>query len=148
MLHDERGLDEVLLGVFFEEQRQDVASFVLGFDLDAVFLCDLHGLFARIDLVEVHARVLADRFGHRDLRERLAEVDLQVAEGNDVLAVDDLIDVLDDPFRALHHAFDVRVGFVELDGRELRIVAGVHAFVAEDAAHVVDPVQTADDAAL
>ena len=148
MLQHEGGLDEVLFRVFFEEQGEDVASFVLGLHFDAVGLGDLDGFFSRVDLIEIHACVLADGFGHGDLLEGLAEIDLQVAEGDLILAVDDLVDVLDDAFRAFHHAFDVRVGFVELDGGEFRVVAGIHTLVAENAGRVVDPLESADDAAL
>ena len=48
----------------------------------------------------------------------------------------------------LHHAVVVGVGLVELDHRELGVVADVDALVAEVLAHLVDALHAADDAAL
>ena len=48
----------------------------------------------------------------------------------------------------IHHAVIVGVGLIELHHSELRVVAGVHALVAEDAADLVDLLEPADDQAL
>ena len=51
----------------------------------------------------------------------------------------------------LHHFHDflvIRVGLVGFHGGEFRVVGGVHALVAEDAAHLVHPLEAAHDQAL
>ena len=48
----------------------------------------------------------------------------------------------------VHHVVEIGVGLVELDGGELRVVLGVHALVAEDAADLIDPVHAAHDEPL
>ena len=48
----------------------------------------------------------------------------------------------------VHHALIVGVGLIQLDGGEFRVVTGVHALVAEDAADLVHALETADDQAL
>ena len=48
----------------------------------------------------------------------------------------------------VHHVVEVGVGLVELHGGELRVVLGVHALVAEDAADLIHPLQAADDEPL
>ena len=48
----------------------------------------------------------------------------------------------------VHHALIVGVCLIQLDGGELRVVAGVHALVAEDTADLVDLLEAADDQTL
>ena len=43
---------------------------------------------------------------------------------------------------------EVGIGLIELNGRELRIVLGVHTLVAEDAPDLIDPLEAAHDEAL
>ena len=48
----------------------------------------------------------------------------------------------------IHHAVEIGESLIQLDAGELRVVLGVHALVAEDAAHLVHTVHTAHDEAL
>ena len=48
----------------------------------------------------------------------------------------------------VHHAMVIGIGLIELHERELRIVAGIHALVAEDAANLIDLVHAAHDQSL
>ena len=54
----------------------------------------------------------------------------------------------EDTLENIHHAVKVCVCLIELTGRELRVVLGVHALVAEDAADLVHALNTADNQAL
>ena len=48
----------------------------------------------------------------------------------------------------IHHVVEIGVGLVELHGGELRIVLRVHALIAENAADLIHPVQTAHNETL
>ena len=54
----------------------------------------------------------------------------------------------EDALRDVHHAVEVGVGLIELTGGELRVVLGVHALVAEDAADLIHSLQAAHDEPL
>ena len=51
-------------------------------------------------------------------------------------------------FDAAHHSFIVRIRFVKLEHRELRIVRAVDAFVSEVVSDLVDSVESADNEPL
>ena len=44
-----------------------------------------------------------------------------------------------------HHTVKIGICLIKLDGGEFGIVLGVHALVAEDTSHLIDPVHAADD---
>ena len=48
----------------------------------------------------------------------------------------------------VHHAVQIGEGLIQLAGGELGVVLGVHALVAEDASHLVHPLQAAHDEPL
>jgi len=54
----------------------------------------------------------------------------------------------EDALQNVHHAVQIGVGLIQFTGGELRVVLGVHALVAEDAAHLVHSLQTAHDEPL
>ena len=54
----------------------------------------------------------------------------------------------EDALQNVHHAVQIGECLIQLAGGELRIVLGVHALVAEDAAHLVDALHAAHDQAL
>ncbi|MPN32215.1 hypothetical protein SDC9_179691 [bioreactor metagenome] len=43
----------------------------------------------------------------------------------------------------VHHVMEVGVGLIQLHRRKLRVMLGVHTLVAEDAADLINPFQTA-----
>ena len=72
-----------------------------------------------------------------------------VAQPLELIRAEDLLGSAgEDALENVHHTVEVRVGLIELAGRELRVVLGVHALVAEDAANLVHALNTADDQAL
>ena len=78
----------------------------------------------------------------------MAHVDLLALIRDDQTAADlegqALVQLLDQ----VHHAVEIGEGLIQLNGGELRVVLGVHALVAEDAADLVHAVHAADDQAL
>ena len=73
----------------------------------------------------------------------MAHVDLVALVGDDQAAADLLSQPLVQLFHQVHHAVVVGERLVQLDGGELGVVLGVHALVAEDAAHLVHTVHAA-----
>ena len=68
--------------------------------------------------------------------------------GEVLLAVQFAADVAEHALDQGHHVFQVGVGRVQLHQRELGVVPGADALVAEDAPDLVDLLQAADDQAL
>ena len=131
-----------------EEQVQDIALLVALFIFDPLRFRGGPRLFQGMDLMEVHAAVLFHRVGHGDARKGLAEVDLGPVVGDDGGAQDLLRHVAVEVLGQVHHAVEVGIGLVQLHQGEFGVVLRVHAFVAEDAADLIDLLQAADDQAL
>ena len=135
----------MFLGVFLEEQAQDVALLVSVLKFDMVLPGDRLGFLVGLDLVKVNAGVLLHRVEHGDTRKGLAKVDLDAVVGDFGGAEHLLTDVAVHFFGQVHHAVVVGVCLIELHQRKLGIVARVHALVAEDPADLIDALQAADD---
>ena len=148
MVHDKGRLDEVLLGELLEEEGEDVPLLVALLKLDVVLLRCGAGLLEGLNPVEIDAGVLLDRVDHRDPLERLAEIHLDPVVGDGGGAEHLLRDVAVEVLGQVHHPVVVGVGLVELHQGEFRVVAGVEALVAENAADLVDLFQAADNEAL
>ena len=147
MARDERRLHQGLLDLLLEGLVEDAADAMALLVRDADLIGHLAGLFDRLAGEEVFARRLFDGIVHADALD-LREVDLDALVVDDRRAENRLSGIDDNALGDVHHIRVVCVRLIELDRRELRIVADVHALVAEDAAHLVDAVETADDEAL
>ena len=112
-----------------------------------VLLCGSDGILVGLPVVEIHAGILLDRFDHGQALP-VAHVDLLALIGDDHAAADLLSQTLVQLFDQVHHAVEVGEGLIQLDGGELGVVLGVHALVAEDAAHLIDAVHAAHNEAL
>ena len=86
--------------------------------------------------------------GHGDAPPGGGQVDFMTQPGDLVGAQNLLGGAGEDALQNIHHAVQVGERLVQLTGGELGIVLGVHALVAEDAAHLVHPLHTADDKPL
>ena len=148
MLQHKGGLDELVLTELLEEQRDDIAPLVLLLHLDVVLLGNGDSALQIGDLVKVHAGILLHQLHHGGAAEGLAHIDNNLAEGQFHGVVDLLADMLHQAFGALHHAVHIGIGLIELNGGELGVVGGVHAFVTEQTTNLVHPIKAADDAAL
>ena len=148
MVHDEGGLDHLVLAELVEEEVDDVALLVAVLIFDVALVGQLLGLFVGGDLVEVDAGLFLDGVDHGQAAEGLAEVDLGAVVGDGGGAADLLGQEAVHVLGQVHHAVVVGVGLVELHEGELGIVAGVKTLVAEDAADLIDPLESADDEAL
>ena len=72
-----------------------------------------------------------------------------VAQPLELIRAEDLLGSAgEDALEDVHHTVEVRICLIELAGRELRVVLGVHALVAEDAADLIHALNAADDQAL
>lgn len=147
MARDERRLHQGLLDLLLEGLVEDATDAMALLVRDADLIGHLAGLFDRLAGEEILARRLFDGVVHADALD-LREVDLDALVVDDRRAEDRLSGIDDNALRDVHHVRVIRIRLIELDRRELRIVADVHALVAEDAAHLVDAVEAADDEAL
>ena len=148
MVHDEGGLDHLVFAELVEEEVDDVALLVAVLILDVALVGKLLGFFIGGDLVEVDAGLFLDGVDHGQAAERLAEVDLGAVVGDGGGAADFLGQEAVHVLGQIHHAVVVGVGLVELHEGELRVVTGVKALIAENAADLIDALEAADDQAL
>ena len=141
---DEGGLHQLLLHPLVKGLIQGGAPGALAaLHVNALGLHGLAGLLVVGDGVEVHAHVLLDRVDHGQAGPAGGQIDVH-PQPVDVIGPQDLLggggqDALGD----VHHVVEVGVGLVELDGGELRVVLGIHALVAEDAADLIHPLKAA-----
>ena len=91
---------------------------------------------------------LADEVDHPSPRPRSGEIDLAATDRHDRRAERVAGGLDDEPFGDRHHVGDVGKRLVQLHHRELGVVTGGDALVAEDAAHLVHPLHATDDQAL
>ena len=105
------------------------------------------GVLIGFPVVEINAGVLFDRLNHCQTLP-VAHVDL-LALIRDLQAAADLEgQALVHFLNQIHHAVEVGEGLIQLDGRELRVVLGVHTLITEDAADLIHAVHAAHDQAL
>lgn len=145
----EGGLDHQLLDLLVVALVERVAPGGLhAVHVHARSLGRRHGLGVALDGHEVYAQVLLHGLGHGHSRPAGGKGDM-LALPIDLIGAEYLHrrageQVLEE----VHHVVEVRVGLVQLDGGELRVVPRVHALVAEDAAYLVHALYAADDEAL
>ena len=138
----------MLLTELLEEEVDDIASLVAGLILHMVLIRQGFGLLVRSYCAEINTRVFLDSVDHRHAAEGLFHINDGAVVTDDRTAADLLRQIAEHALRQLHHALVVRVSLVELHQGKLRVVAGIHALVAEHAADLIDPLQTADDQSL
>ena len=99
--------------------------------------------------MELDARVLTDEVDHRGAGPRFGEVDALAAQLEHGVAVARRARRGDDEaLGELHHVVVVGERLVRLEHRELGVVAGVDALVAEDAPDLEHALEPADDQSL
>ena len=141
------GLDEVFFHKCVEELRQNGALGGNFRQFNVLFLGDGDGLLIGGNGGEVHAGILLHGFDHGHSLP-VAQVDVLALVVNLQSAADVHGHGLHHVLHQVHHAVKIGVGLIQLDGSEFRVVGGVHAFVPEDAAHLVDSVHAAHDQPL
>ena len=147
---DERRLDERGLDLLVERLIERIAPRV-----GDVFHVHAHALGEgdrRVRVAEdghkVGPRDVLNGVGHRHTAPARREVDI-MAQPLELIRAENLLGRAgEDALENVHHAVEVGVGLIELTGRELRVVLGVHALVAEDAADLIHALNAADDQAL
>ena len=148
MIAHKGGLDHLLLTIGLEEEVDDVAPLVALGILDMMLPGRLTGLLQSIDHIKVHTGVLPNRLDHADTAEGLRKVDIHTAVV-DLRGAQDLFrHMAVHGLGLLHHAVIVRVGLVELQEGEFRVMPGIQSLVAENAADLVDTLHAAHDQAL
>ena len=148
VVHNERRLDHLVFTELVKEHGDNVALLVAVLVLNALLVGQFPGLFVRGDLVEVNAGLGLDGVVHGDPGKRFAEVNVNAVVRNERGTADRLRQMAVHALGQFHHALVVRVRLVEFHQSELGVVTGVDAFVAEDAANFIDPLQAADDETL
>jgi len=146
---DEGGLDHLLLHLLVEALIERVAPG--GLHLVHVHADSLRrgdGLLIIGDGHEVHAQILLDGLGHGHAPEAGGEGDLMALPLHVVCAEDLLGGAGEKLLEEVHHVVEVGIGLIELDRGKLRVVAGIHALVAEDAAQLIHALDAADDEAF
>ena len=147
---DEGGLNERLLHLLVEGLVQGVAPRPgHALHVHAYALGQLHGgVIIALNGHEVGAGDILHGIGHGDALPAGGQIHV-VTQPLDVVGAEDLLGGPgEDALQNIHHAVQIGVGLIQLTGGELRVVLGVHALVAEDAAHLVYPLQTAHDEPL
>ena len=147
---DEGGLDQLLLHLLIEALIEEVAPGVV------LLLAQLHahgggqslGLGVGGNCHEVGAQVLLDGLGHGHAAPAGGQIHV-IALPIDLVSAQQLHGRRGQQLlEQIHHAVEIRIGLIQLDGGEFGIVFGVHALVAEDAADLVHPLQAAHDQPL
>ncbi len=142
---DERGLD-LLVERLIERVAPRMGN-ILHVHAHALGECDRRVRVAE-DGHKVGPRDVLDGVGHGHAAPARREVHI-VAQPLKLVRAEDLHRCAgEDALEDVHHAVKVGVGLIELTGREFRIVLGVHALVAEDAADLIHALNTADDQTL
>jgi len=146
---DEGRLDELFLDLLVKALVERVAPGLFGLaEIDADRLGGLDGLLVGADRHKVDAQVLLHRLRHRQAAEAPCETDVVALPGDVGRSENGLGRAGEQILEQIHHVVEIGVGLVELDRGELRVVLGVHALVAEDAADLVHAVEPAHNEAL
>ena len=98
-------------------------------------------------LGEVDPGLLLDGLSHGNPTEAFGEVDVVPHPVEGGLA-EFLAEGIEEPLDPRLHGTEVAISLIKLDGGEFWVVAGIDAFVAEDPADLIDPVDAADHAFL
>ena len=144
---DEGWLDQLVLNKGIEELGQNGT---LGGNLGQLHMMLLgrgNCILVGLPIVEVHAGILLDSLDHGQSLP-VTYIDLLALIGNDHAAADLEGQALVQLLHQIHHTVEIGKGLIQLDAGELGVVLGVHALVAEDAAHLVHAVHAAHDQAL
>ncbi len=148
MIRHEGRLDHLLLAEFIEEQIQDIALLMARFVSHALLVCDLLCFLIRLDPGEINACVLLHGIDHGDAFKRLRHIDYSPVVADHGASADLLSQIAEHALGEFHHALIIGIGLIELHQRELGIVAGIHTLVSENAADLIDALQTAHDQSL
>ena len=116
--------------------------------MNAAGLALLACLLVVFPRIVVDAGILLDGLRHRHARPRAFHVDFLALILNLERAADLLGHIDIHLFDEIHDLMIIRIRLIQLDRGEFRVVAGIHALVAEDTADFVHLVKAADDQAL
>ena len=115
---------------------------------DVVLVSNLFRLFIGADLAKVHAGVFLHRVNHGDAAEGLFHINDRAVIAEYCAAADGLCQMAEHLLGQVHHAVVVGVGLIQLHQGKFRIVSGIHALIAEDAADLIDALKAAHDQSL
>lgn len=148
IIDDEGWLDEGCFNGFVEEFFENFAARHVLWNFAAVVAGGLaEFVVCHIGKI-VDAGGFFDGVGHGDAAPWLFEVDGVFAVLEDGGAEHLARNGAEEVFGEVHHGFVVAVGLIHFEQGEFRVVAGVDAFVAENAADFVHAFHAADDKAL
>ena len=148
VVHDEGGLDQLVLAELLEEQVEYIALLVAGLVLDIMLIGYLLRRLGVRYLIKVDAGIFLHGLDHGEALKGLAEVKELVPVGDGSRAADSLREIAEHVLGQVHHAVVVGVCLVQLHERELGVMAGVKPLVAKYPANLVDLLKPADDKAL
>ena len=148
VVDDEHRPPELRLGGLLVDLEHELAGAVVVLHLDAVLGGDAAQLVDRHAHVDADAGVLLDQVDEAGPPPRRGEVELAAAVGELGRAVELLGEVGGELLGERHHVRVVAVGLVELEHRELGVVAGGQALVAEHPPDLEHPLEAADGEAL
>ena len=148
VIGDEGRLNQVRLDELIKAGLQTFALDRIRLDVHAARFALPARLLVAFPCVVIHAGILLDGLGHGQARPRAFHVDFLALILNLERAADLLCDVDVHLLHQIHDLLVIGIGLIQLDGGKFRVVARVHALVAEDAADLVDLVKPADNQAL
>ena len=148
VIHDEGGLNQMLLHIGLEEQIENISLLVPLLIFDMMLLRGRPGFLQGMDFVEIHPGILLYGVLHGNPGEGLAKVHFHAVVDDPGGAEHFLGHMAVHVFRQVHHAVIVRIGLVKLHQGEFRIVPGVQPLIPEYASDLVHAFQPADDQPL
>ena len=145
MARDERRPDDAGLAELLEQLFDDLARTPRRLPAHAVPVGDLAHRVDGRRRVQLDRRRIGHEVDHPCPRPRLGEVDRLPGDVDDGGAERVACGTHDQGLGERHHVVDVGERLVRLHHRELRVVGGVHALVAEHPADLEDAIHAADD---
>ena len=98
--------------------------------------------------IKVDAGIALHSFSHRDALPLAAKVKFLALVGKDFIAAGCARDMLEKLLRQIHHRVVIGICLIEFNGREFRVMLGIHSLVSENTADFVYFIKAADNQAL
>ena len=142
MIHNEGGLNQVLLAELFEEEVDDVALGVTLLEFYMMLLSKLLCLGIICNGIEINTGIFLDTINHGNAFEWLAKVDLNAIVCDYRGTADGLCQMLKHALGEFHHPLVIGVCLVQLHQGKLRIMSGIYALITEYTADFVYSLQS------
>ncbi|MPN16677.1 hypothetical protein SDC9_164022 [bioreactor metagenome] len=98
--------------------------------------------------IKVDAGIALHSFSHRDTLPLAAQIDLLALVSEDLTAAGCARDMLEKLLCQIHHRIVIGICLIEFNGREFRVMLGIHSLVSENTAYFVYFIKAADNQAL